>query len=77
MWKFMLQYFFDEAQGVSGPSVSGRVVACSRLLLCLVFILNGYLIDIIVLVTIVPRQGVSYRSVDGPSCASFLIQVLM
>ena len=42
LWKFMVQYFFGEAQGVSSPSVSGRVVACRRLLLCPVFIPNWY-----------------------------------
>ena len=34
LWEFMVQYFFGEAQGVSSPSVSGRTVACGRLLLC-------------------------------------------
>ena len=76
LWEFMVQYFFGEAQGVSSPSVSGRAVACSRLLLCPVFIPNWYLIGIIVMTTTVPHRGVSFRSVDGPSCASFLIQVL-
>ena len=28
LWEFMVQYFFGEAQGVSSPSVSGRVVEC-------------------------------------------------
>ena len=77
LWEFMVQYFFGEAQGVGRPSVSGRVVACRRLLLCPVFILNWYFIGIIVLMTIVPCRGVSFRPVDGPSCANFLIQVLM
>ena len=76
VWKFMVQYFFGKAQRVSSPSVSGRVVACRRLLLCPVLIPNWYPIDTIILVTIVLRRGVSFRSVDGPSCASFLIQVL-
>ena len=58
-WEFMVQYFFGEAQGVSSPSVSWRVVACSRLLLCPVLISNWYPIGMIVLVTIVPRRGVS------------------
>ena len=40
LWKFMVQYLFGEAQGVSSPSVSGRAVACRRLWLCPVFILN-------------------------------------
>ena len=75
LWKFMVQYFFGEAQGVSSPSVSGRAVACRRLLLCPVHIPNWYLVGMIVLVTIVPRRGVSFRSVDGPGCAGFLIQV--
>ena len=76
LWEFMVQYFFGEAQGVSSPSVSGRAVACRRLLLCLVLILNWCLVVIIVLMTTVPRRGVSFRSVDGPSYASFIIQVL-
>ena len=76
LWKFMVQYFLGEAQGVSYPSVSRRVVACCRLLLCSVFIRNWYLVVIIVLTTTVPRRGVSFRSVDGPSYASFIIQVL-
>ena len=76
LWEFMVQYFFGEAQGVSSPSVSGRVVACSRLLLCPVFIPNWCLVVIIVLMTTVPRRGVSFRSVDGPSCTGLLIQLL-
>ena len=59
LWKFMVQYFFGKAQGVSSPSVSGCAVACRWLLLCLVFIPNWYLISVIVLVTTVPRRGVS------------------
>ena len=73
LWEFMVQYFFGEAQGVSSPSVSGRDVACRRLLLCLVFIPNWYLVGMIVLVTIVPRRGVSFRSVDGPGCTGLLV----
>ena len=76
LWEFMVQYFFGEAQGVSIPSVSGHAVACSRLLLCLVFIPNWYLACIIVLVTIVPRRGVSVKSLDGPGRTSLLIQML-
>ena len=76
LWEFMVQYFISKAQGVSSPSVSGRAVACSWLLLCPELIPNWYLVCMIILVTIVPRRGVSFRSVDGPSCASFLIQVL-
>ena len=76
LWEFMVQYFFGEAQGVSSPSVSGHVVACGRLLLCPVFIPNWYLAGMIILVTIVPRRGVSFRSVDGSGRAGFLIQVL-
>ena len=76
LWKFMVQYFVGEAQGVSSPSVSGRVVACGRLLLCPVFIPNWYLVGMIVLVTLVPRLGVSFRSVDGPGRTGFLVQVL-
>ena len=76
LWEFMVQYFFGEAQGVSSPSVSGRVVACRRLLLCLVFTPDWYAIGIIVLVTIVPRRGVSFRSIDGPSCAGLFFQEL-
>ena len=75
-WELMVQYFISKAQGVSSPSVSGRVVACRRLLLRSMFIQNWCLVVIIVLTTTVPRQGVSFRSVDGPSCASFLLQVL-
>ena len=40
LWKFMVQYFISKAKVVSSPSVSGRAVACRRLLLCSVFILN-------------------------------------
>ena len=76
LWEFMVQYFFGEAQGVSNPSISGRVVVCRRLLLCPVLIPNWYLVGTIILVTIVPRWGVSLRSVDGPGHAGFLIQVL-
>ena len=57
LWKFMVPYFFGEAQGVSSLSVSGRDVACRWLLLCPVFILNWYLIGMIILVTI-SRVGV-------------------
>ena len=77
LWKFMVQYFFGEAQGVSSPSVSGRAVACRRLLLCPVLIPNWYPIGMIVLVTIVLRRGVSFRSIDGPSRAGLFIQELM
>ena len=76
LWEFMVQYFFGEAQGVSSPSVSGRAVAYSRLLLCPLFIPNWYLACMSVWVTIVPRRGVSFRSVDGPGRTGFLIQVL-
>ena len=76
LWEFMVQYFFGEAQGVSSPSVFGRAVACRRLLLCPVFVPNWYLVGMIVLVTIVPRRGVSFRSIDGPGRTSFLIQML-
>ena len=44
LWKFVVQYFFGEAQGVSSPSVSGRIVACSRLWLCPGLIPNWYLV---------------------------------
>ena len=74
--EFVVQYFISEAQGVSSPSVSGRAVACRRLLLCSVFIPNWCLVIIIVLRTIVPHRGVSFRSVDGPGRVGFLIQVL-
>ena len=76
LWEFMVQYFFDEAQGVSSPSIYGRAVACRGLLLCPVFISDWYPIGMIVLVTIVPRRGVSFRSVDGPGCTGLLIQML-
>ena len=52
----MVQYFFGEAQGVSSPSVSGRIVACSRLLLCSGLIPNWYLAFMSVWVTIVLRR---------------------
>ena len=74
--KFGVQYLFGEAQRVSSPSVSGRVVACRRLLLCLVLIPNWYPISLIVLVTIVLRRGVSSRSIDGPGRAGLFIQEL-
>ena len=72
----MVQYFFGEAQGVSSPSVSGRVVACRRLLLCPVLIPNWYLACTSVWVTIVPPRGVSFRSVDGPGRAGLFAQEL-
>ena len=77
MREFMVQYFIGKAQGVSSPSVSGRVVACRRLLLCPVLVPNWYPIGMIILVTIVLRRGVSSRSVDGPRCAGLFIQELM
>ena len=55
LWEFMVQYFFGEAQGVSRLSASGRIVACSRLLLCPVFIPNWYLAFMSIWVTIVLR----------------------
>ena len=76
LWKFVVQYLFSEAQRVSRPSVSGRVVACCRLLLCPVLIPNWYSISLIVLVTIVLCWGVSSRSIDGPSRAGLFIQEL-
>ena len=41
LWEFVVQYFFGEAQGVSSPFVSGRVVdavgcCCVRCWLCTV-----------------------------------------
>ena len=74
--KFVVQYLFGEAQRVSNPSVSGRVVACRWLLLCPVLILNWYPIGLIVLVTIVLRRGVSSRSIDGPGRSGLFIQEL-
>ena len=74
--EFMVQYFFGEAQGVSSPSVSGHAVACSRLLLCPESIPNWYLACMSFWVTIVPRWGVSFRSIDGPGCTGFFIQML-
>ena len=76
LWKFVVQYLFGEAQRVSSPSVFGCVVACRWLLLCPVLIPNWYPIGMIVLVTIVLRRGVSFRSIDGPSRAGFFIQEL-
>ena len=61
LWEFMVQYFFGEAHGVCSPSVSGRVVACSRLMLCPVLIPYWYLACMSVWVTIVPRRGVSFN----------------
>ena len=52
LWKFVVQYLFGEAQRVTSPSVSGRVVVCRRLSLCPVLIPNWYPISLIV-VTIV------------------------
>ena len=63
LWEFMVQYFFGEAQGVSSPSVSGRVVACSRLFLCPELILNWYLASMSVWVTMVLRWGGSSRPI--------------
>ena len=77
LWEFMVQYFFGQAQGVCSPSVSRRVMACSRLLLCPEFIPNWYLACISIWLTILPRRGVSFRSVDGPGCTGLLIQLLM
>ena len=76
MWKFVIQYLFGEAQRVHSPSVSGHVVACCRLLLCLVLIPNWYSISLIILVTIILRRSVSSRSVDGPRHAGLFVQEL-
>ena len=76
LWKFMVQYLFGEAQRVSGPSVSGHVVACCRLLLCPVLSPNWYPISMIILVTIVLHRGVSSRSIDEPIRAGLFIQEL-
>ena len=75
-WKFVVQYLFGEAQRVSSPFVSGRAVACSRLLLCPEFIPNWYLACMSILVTVVPRGGVSFSSRNRPGCTGFLIQML-
>ena len=74
--KFVVQYLFGEAQRMSSPSVSGRVVACRRLLLCPVLIPNWYSISLIVFVTIELRQSVSSRSIDGPRRAGLFVQEL-
>ena len=66
LWIFMVQYLFGEAQRVSSPPVSRRVMACRRLLMCPVLIPNWYPISLIILVTIVLCRGVSSRSIDGP-----------
>ena len=76
LWEFMVQYFFGEAQGVCSPSISGRVVACSRLLLCPEFIPDWYLAGMSGLVTMFLRRGVSFRFIDGPGCTGLLIQML-
>ena len=73
LWKFVIQHLIGEAQRVHSPSVSGHVVACCRLLLCPVLIPNWYLISVIILVTIVPRRGMTYGSIDGPGRAGFLV----
>ena len=76
LWKLMVQYYFGEAQGVSSPSVSGRAVACRRLLLCPVLIPNWYSISLIVLVTIILRRSMSSRSIDGPGRVGLFVQEL-
>ena len=76
LWEFVVQYLFGEAQRVSSPSVSGHVVVCRRLLLRSVLIPNWYAVGLIILVTVVLCRGVSFRSVDGPGRAGFLIQLL-
>ena len=76
LWKFVIQYLFGEAQRVRSPSVSGHVVACCRLLLCLVLILNWYSISLIVLVTIIPRWSISSGAVDGPGRTGLFVQEL-
>ena len=76
LWKFMVQYLFGEAQGVSSPFVSGRDVACRWLLLCPVLIPNWYSICLVVLVTVILRRSVSSRSIDGPGHASLFVQDL-
>ena len=75
LWEFMVQYFFGEAQGVSGPSVSGRVVACSRLLLCSGLTPNWYLACMSIWVSKAPRWGGSSRSIYGPSCTGLLVRM--
>ena len=77
LWKFVFQYFFGEAQGVSSPSVSGRVVACYQLLLRPVWIPNWYSISVIIVVTIIPRRSMSTGSEDGPGRAGLFVQELM
>ena len=76
LWKFVVQYLFGEAQRVSSSSVSGHVVACCRLLLCPVVILNWYSISLIILVTVILHRSMSSRSIDGPHRTGLFVQEL-
>ena len=72
----MIQHLVREAQGVHSPSVSGRVAACYRLLLLPVLILDWYSINMIVVVTIIPRRSMSSGPVDGPGRTGLFVQEL-
>ena len=76
LWEFMIQHLIGEAQGVHSPSVSGRVAACCRLLLRPVLILDWYSINMIVVVTIIPRRSMSSGPVDGPGRTGLFVQEL-
>ena len=76
LWKFMVQYLFGEAQGVSSPSVSGRAVAYGRLLLRPVLIPNWYPIGMIILVAVILRRSTLSRSIDRPGYTGLFVQEL-
>ena len=72
----MIQHLIGEAQGMHNPSVSGRVVACCRLVLLLVLVPDWCSISMIIVVTIIPRRSISSRPVDGPGRTSLFVQEL-
>ena len=74
LWKFMIQHLIDEAQGVHGPSISGRATACCRLLLLPVLIPDWYSISMIVAVTIIPRRSTSSGPKDGSGRTGLFVQ---
>ena len=76
LWKFMIQHFIGEAQGVCGTPVIGCVMACCRRLLCSGLIPNWYSINMIILVAMILCRSTSSRSIDGPGRTSLFVQEL-
>ena len=72
----MIQHLIGEAQGVHNPSVFGRVAACYGLLLLPVLIPDWYSIDMIAVVTIIPRRSLSSGPIDGRGRTGLFVQEL-